>query len=156
MSESVDNALMAPISQATLGGVVPILRAANLEASIAYYTAQLGFTVQWRSDSVASVCRDRTSVMLCEGDQGHAGTWLWIAVSDVDVLYAELRARGAHLRHEPANYPWGSRECQVTDPDGHVLRFGADLRDGEPMGDWLDGAGRRWIPEPNGGWRSAE
>ena len=45
---------------------------------------------------------------------------------------------------------------QITDPDGHVLRFGADLRAGEPMGDWLDGSGRRWLPVPGGGWRSAE
>ena len=154
MSESVENAPAA--THASLGGVVPILRVAHLETSIAYYTTQLGFEVQWRSDAVASVRRDRTSVMLCEGDQGHAGTWLWIAASDVDTLYVELEARGAHLHHEPANYPWGSRECQVTDVDGHVLRFGADLRDGEPMGDWLDGAGRRWLPVPSGGWHPAE
>jgi hypothetical protein len=94
--------------------------------------------------------------MLCEGDQGHAGTWVWIAATDVDELYAELRARGAWLRHPPANYPWGSRECQVTDPDGHVLRFGADSRPDEPLGEWLDGQSRRWLPQPGGGWRAAE
>ena len=44
----------------------------------------------------------------------------------------------------------------ATDPDGHVLRFGADLLPGEPMGDWLDGDGRRWVPEPGGGWRAAD
>ncbi|HEV7992872.1 MAG TPA: hypothetical protein VGP25_13660 [Gemmatimonadaceae bacterium] len=44
----------------------------------------------------------------------------------------------------------------VTDPDGHVLRFGADLREGEPMGEWLDGSGRRWQPTVDGGWRSAD
>lgn len=154
MPESLENPPTA--ARATLGGVVPILRVANIDTSIAYYTAQLGFEVQWRTDGMASVRRDRTSIMLCEGDQGHAGTWLWIAASDVDALYAELRSRGAHLRHEPANYPWGSRECQVEDVDGHVLRFGADLRDGEPIGDWLDGAGRRWLPAPSGAWRPAE
>jgi catechol 2,3-dioxygenase-like lactoylglutathione lyase family enzyme len=154
MSESAEN--RATATPATLGGVVPILRVANVETSVAYYTAQLGFEVQWRTDGMVSVGRDRTSIMLCEGDQGHSGTWLWIPASDVDALYAELRARGAHLRHEPANYPWGSRECQVADVDGHVLRFGADLRDGEPIGDWLDGAGRRWLPAPSGGWRPAE
>jgi hypothetical protein len=94
--------------------------------------------------------------MLCEGDQGCGGTWLWISTSDVEALYSELEARGARLRHPPANYPWGSRECQVTDLDGHVLRFGADLRDGEAMGEWLDGSGRRWLPLPGGGWRPAE
>jgi catechol 2,3-dioxygenase-like lactoylglutathione lyase family enzyme len=146
---------VATPSRATIGGVVPILRVANLDASLAYYAVRLGFELQWRAGGMASVARDRTSVMLCEGDQGHAGTWLWIPVSDVDVLYAELTERGAGLRHAPANYPWGSRECQVTDPDGHVLRFGADLKKGEPMGEWLDGAGRRWTPAPEGGWRPA-
>jgi catechol 2,3-dioxygenase-like lactoylglutathione lyase family enzyme len=141
---------------ATTGGAVPILRVANVESSIAYYLAQLGFEPEWRSDPVASVRRDETSIMLCEDDQGHPGTWLWISASDVDVLYAELHARGARLRHPPANYPWGSRECQVTDPDGHVLRFGADLREGEPMGEWLDGSGKRWLPLPDGGWRAVD
>ena len=140
----------------TTGGVVPILRVADLEASTRYYVAQLGFELDWRSGGMASVRRDRTAIMLCEGDQGHAGTWLWIAASDVDALYAEFESRGARLRHGPANYPWGSRECQVMDVDGHVLRFGADLRAGEPMGEWLDGAGRRWLPQRDGGWRLAE
>ena len=71
-------------------------------------------------------------------------------------IYAELQARGARLRHAPANYPWGSRECQVLDLDDHVLRFGSDLRDGEPMGDWLDAAGQRWWPDAAGGWRQTE
>jgi hypothetical protein len=44
----------------------------------------------------------------------------------------------------------------VSDPDGHVLRFGADLLPGEPIGEWLDGDGRRWLPVPDGGWRLAE
>jgi catechol 2,3-dioxygenase-like lactoylglutathione lyase family enzyme len=154
MSEPIENTRIA--TAATVGGAIPILRVASLDASIAYYTQRLGCEVQWRSDSVASVCRDRMTIMLCEGDQGHAGTWLWIAATDVDALYAEFERRGAHLRHEPANYPWGSRECQITDLDGHVLRFGADVRDGQPIGDWLDGNGQRWLPEPNGEWRSAE
>ena len=102
---------------ATLGGVFPILRVADLEASLRYYETQLGFEVQWRSGAVASVQRDRAAIMLCQGDQGHAGTWLWIAVSDADSIYTELQARGARLRHAPANYPWGSRECQIMDFD---------------------------------------
>ena len=80
---------------ATLGGVFPILRVADLEASLRYYETQLGFEVQWRSGAVASVQRDRAAIMLCQGDQGHAGTWLWIAVSDADSIYTELQARGA-------------------------------------------------------------
>jgi catechol 2,3-dioxygenase-like lactoylglutathione lyase family enzyme len=141
---------------ATLGGITPILRVANLDASIAYYLDQLGFHLQWRTGPVASLARDRAALMLCEGDQGHTGTWVWISAQDVDMLYTELGRRKARLRHPPTNYPWGSRECQVTDLDGHVLRFGSDLRPGEPMGEWRDGEGRVWLPQPDGGWRTPE
>ena len=145
-----------PSSRATVGGATPILRVADLDASVTYYVERLGFALQWRDAPLASVGRGRASLMLSEGDQGHAGTWVWIAVDDVDALHDELRARGARLRHPPANYPWGSRECQVTDPDGHVLRFGAESTPGEPMGEWLDGEGRRWMPQADGSWRAAE
>ena len=94
--------------------------------------------------------------MLSEGDQGHPGTWLWISTSDVDALYAEFQTRGARLLHPPTNYPWQSRECQVSDVDGHVLRFGSESAPDAPLGDWLDGEGRRWTPQPDGSWRAAE
>jgi hypothetical protein len=94
--------------------------------------------------------------MLAEGDQGHPGTWLWIAAGDVDRLFEELHARGALLRHPPTNYPWGSRECQVTDPDGHVLRFAMESKPGEPLGEWLDGEAKRWAPRPDGSWLAIE
>ena len=54
---------------------------------------------------------------------------------DVDTLRG-LESRGAHIRHAPANYPWGSRECKSVIWTS-VLRFGADLRAGEPIGNWL-------------------
>ena len=154
MSDSLNST--RPAAQATIGGVIPILRVNDLDASIAYYLEKLGFHLQWRGGSVASVARDRTALMLAEGDQGKPGTWLWLSTSDVDALYAELSERGAILRNPPTNYPWESRECQISDPDGHVLRFGANLKANEPMGAWLDGDGRRWLHEPDGRWRAAE
>jgi uncharacterized glyoxalase superfamily protein PhnB len=139
-----------------VGGVTPILYVANLESTLAYYVDALGFRVQWRAPDFACVRRGDASLMFCEGDQGHPGTWLYLGVSDADALHEELRVRGAVIRHPPANYPWGSRELHVTDPDGHVLRFGADLRAGEPIGEWLDGKGRPWLPQPDGTWRLRE
>lgn len=154
MSEPIESTVVS--GRAKLSPAVPIFRVDDLDASVTYYVERLGFELEWRSDPLASVVRDRTSIMLSEGDQGHAGTWVWIAAGDVDELYTEFQARGALLRHAPANYPWGSRECQVSDPDGHVLRFGADAKADEPLGDWLDGEGRRWIPQPDGSWRTAD
>ena len=150
---------VAPVSTttaATLSGVTPILRVASLEASLRYYADALGFGLAWGDSDFACVCRGEVSIMLCEGDQGQPGTWLYLDVSDADALHDELRARGATIRHPPTNYPWGAREVHVTDPDGHVLRFGAEARPGEPVGEWLDGRGRRWLPVPGGGWRAAD
>lgn len=136
-----------------MGSARPILRVARLDESVRYYVDVLGFALRWRAGSVAEVRRGEAALMLCEGDQGQPGTWLWIAVGDADALHDELRARDARIRVPPTNYPWGSREVHVTDPDGHVLRFGSDLREGEAMGAWIDGAGVRWLPLPEGGWR---
>ena len=113
----------------------PILRVEDIEKSLAYYTGPLGFKLDWRTGTFLSVSRDRCHIMLCQGEQGHPGTWLWIGAEDVEVLYAEWSASGAMLRQKPTNFPWGSREIQVTDPDGHVLRFGSDATD-EPVGEF--------------------
>lgn len=139
----------------TLRGVTPVLRISDLGASLRYYTDVLGFTIDWQDNdgsSFASVSRDRCNLFLSAGDQGNAGSWMWIGASDVDALHEELVARGARVRQPPANYPWGSREVHVEDLDGNVLRFGSDNKPGEPFGDWLDMHGIRWRPRAEGGW----
>ena len=83
----------------------PILRVASLDASIAYFVDVLGFKVDWRAaDLLASVGRGPCHLFLCEGDQGHPGTWVWIGVGDTAVLHDELSAKGA-LRQRPARRP---------------------------------------------------
>ena len=129
----------------TLGGATPIFRVASLRASIGYYVNALGFKVNWDAGGFASVSRDRCCLFLCEGDQGHPGTWTWIGVNDTESLAAEYRQSGATIRHPPTNYPW-AYEMQVEDPDGNVLRFGSDPKKDEPFGPFLDMHGRLWPP----------
>lgn len=111
--------------------VTPILRVQHLSASIDYYVKVLGFTVDWTDGGMASVSRDRCSIMLCEGDQGNSGTWVWIGVEDAGALFTEYRASGAAIRLDPTDYAW-AYEMQVTDPDSHVLRFGSEPRENAP------------------------
>ena len=139
---------MATVPSAVeFGGVTPILRVSDMALSVHFYTGILGFTLHFvdnDGNAFASLSRGKTNLFLSVGDQGHYGSWLWIGVSDVDVLYEELRTRVAKVRHPPANYPWGSREMQVEDPDRNVLRIGSENKPGEPFGDWLDMRGVRW------------
>jgi catechol 2,3-dioxygenase-like lactoylglutathione lyase family enzyme len=133
--------MTAPIS---FGGVNPILRVNSVFASRGYYVQALGFRVDFEAEDFVSVSRGKCHLFLCEGDQGHAGSWVWIDGKDVDALYEEFKLSGARIRHPPTNYSW-ALEMQVEDLDGNVLRFGSDPRAGEPDGEWLDMYGRRWL-----------
>ncbi len=132
---------------------VPILPVRSLPDSLAYYLTVLGFTVDWQDPGImVGVSRDRCSLMLCQGDQGHPGTWVWIGTGDIEPLFAEFRANGATIRQPPTDYPW-AYEMHIEDPDGHVLRFGSDPRPGRPIGPWRDMHGTTWVKAPAGGWR---
>jgi catechol 2,3-dioxygenase-like lactoylglutathione lyase family enzyme len=138
------------------GGVTPVLRVSDIKASDEYYVGKLGFKVDWGSPGYfLSVSRGRCNLFLCEGDQGHFGSWVWIDGVNVEKVYEEFRASGAKIRHQPTNYPW-AMEMQVEDLDGNVLRIGSDPKKGEPTGEWLDMNGVRWAPLPDGGWKRVE
>jgi len=47
--------------------------------------------------------------------------------ADVDRLYRELTAAGAHGYKEPWDAFWGQRYAQVHDPDGNVVDLFAPL-----------------------------
>ena len=147
--------LARPRNAIAFGGVNPIMRVNNLAVSKDYYTRVLGFKVDFETPELISVSRGRCALFLCQGDQGHFGTWVWISAPDVEILVEELRAAGARIRHEPTNYPW-AKEIQVEDPDGNVLRMGSEPNENEPTGEWLDMNHVRWIPLPEGGWKRVE
>jgi catechol 2,3-dioxygenase-like lactoylglutathione lyase family enzyme len=108
----------------------PILRVADMQASLRYYVDVLGFTnADWGSDDFTCVSRDGADIYLSQGDQGQPGTWVWIGVGDVRALHEEYTSAGAIILHPPESFPW-AWEMKVGDPDGHVLRFGSDPDDG--------------------------
>ena len=107
--------------------LTPILNVKSIRDSINYYVNILGFSQDWDwgdPPTFASVSRDDVCIFLCQGDQGQSGTWMSIFVEDVDSLYADYQAQGAIIRQAPTNFPWGVREMNIEDPDGHRLRIG--------------------------------
>lgn len=133
-------------------GATPILRVESLSPSVDYYVKVLGFKVDWQEPGIiASVSRGGCTLFLTEGDQGNPGGWVYVGVRDVQRLFEDFRGKGAKVRHPPTNYVWGY-EMQIEDPDGNVLRCASDPQEGQPLGEWLDMRGTRWVKSPAGGW----
>jgi catechol 2,3-dioxygenase-like lactoylglutathione lyase family enzyme len=108
--------------------VVPILNVRDFAASMDYYVNKLGFKKQWdwgTPPSFGCVGRGNVEIFLSEGGQGRPGTWMSIFMEDVDALFAEYTASGATIRQAPTNMPWGTREMNVEDLDGHRFRMGS-------------------------------
>lgn len=134
----------------------PILRVADLRASLAYYIDNLGFELDWEAEgTIASVTRDRCCLFLTDGDQSQPGTWVWIGVADAEALHAELLAKGAKIRQAPTNFHW-ALEIQVEDLDGNVLRLGSEPLPDRPFGPWKDRHGRLWAHRGEGRWERME
>ena len=129
---------MVETNKTNFEGAEPILRVEDMSRSVRYYVDVLGFTnAPWGNEQFTEVKRDRAGIYLCQGGQGQVGTWAWIGVSDVATLYEEYRESGADIRLPPTNYGW-AYEMQVRDPDGHILRFGSDPLDDEPLVGWVE------------------
>ena len=122
----------------------PILRVKNLNKSLKHYVQVLGFVIDWEYPGIiASVSRGKCNLMLCEGDQGNPGSWVYIGVGDAQKLYEEYLGTGATIRQPPTNFSW-ALEIQVQDLDGNVLRFGSDSLPNVPYGPWMDMKGKLW------------
>jgi len=110
-------------------GVIPILNVKNFAVSMDYYVNRLGFRKKWAwgdPPTFGCVTRGKVEIFLCEGAQGQPGMWMSVFTEDVDALHEEYKRSGAIIRQPPTNMPWGTREMNVQDPDGHRLRMGSD------------------------------
>ena len=122
---------MGSTTKAKVECIIPILYVGNFAASLDHYENVLGFRKEWDwgdPPDIGSVERDGFSIMLCEGEQGHPGTWIWMGVEDADEYYEEYKASGAKIREHPINYPW-AYELRIEDLDGHVIRIGSGPKD---------------------------
>jgi catechol 2,3-dioxygenase-like lactoylglutathione lyase family enzyme len=119
---------------------IPILRCADLERTIAFYTDVIGATLQWRDHTgpgpaYASVrWRDHELHLSSHAGDSAFGTAIYILVDDVDAVFAELCAHGwqpptdrGPVHAGPTDQTWDMREAYVLDPDGNSLRFAAPV-----------------------------
>lgn len=115
----------------------PILNVKDVEASLRFYTDNLGFTIPWRFDDdagkpyVAQVDRQGCSFILAKTWPEKVGKGLiFISLNTepptreagtaaLDALRAEFDAKGVAVK----DGSWGYRLLVVDDPDGNQLLF---------------------------------
>jgi predicted enzyme related to lactoylglutathione lyase len=105
----------------------PVLHVPDVLALASHFRDVLGFRWDFGDENYAVVWRDNSAVHLMKGADAPAGVHLFQWLRDVDAYHAEIAARGARIRSEPRNTPYGLREFDVEAPGGLRIVFGQDV-----------------------------
>jgi predicted enzyme related to lactoylglutathione lyase len=115
--------------------LTPILYVRDFAEAMSYYTEKLLFKRLWEwgtPPDFGAVGIGNFEIFFCLKGQGCPGTWLAIMIDNVDEYFERITKLGAEVSEPPADMPWGLREMQVRDPNGHVIRFGHGIPMREP------------------------
>ena len=117
--------------------VIPQLRTTDLGAAIEFYTAKLGFTLEFQYEDFYAGVRtgdcmlhlklsdapDPSIAFVDNEDHFH----LYLQVADITAVAEELKRKGVPLLRDVHETAWRTRECIIRDADGHTLYFGQPL-----------------------------
>jgi catechol 2,3-dioxygenase-like lactoylglutathione lyase family enzyme len=114
--------------------VISQLRTTDLEASIRFYTTQLGLTLEFRHQDFYAGIRagdqrfhlkrvDAPDPSIAAVDQG-GHFHLYFEVDDAAAAADRFARNGVRLVTELHDMPWGTREFVIRDDQGHTLYFG--------------------------------
>jgi uncharacterized glyoxalase superfamily protein PhnB len=111
---------------------IPLVHVSNSAAAEEFYCNRLGFRREFahRGDETKpdpcylGLSRDGIWIHVSSfsGD-GVAGGVVNLLVENVDVLHAELVAKGVCIDVGPVDQTWGTREMYVRDSDRNCIRF---------------------------------
>ena len=122
-------------------GLQPVLEVADVESTAVWYSEKLGFTLDFvdmargghARVSIGGGAGKSPQRMRFTGYRRRHGTepttagYTYIHCVLIDELYAEYRRRGVTMRPEyadgPVKKPWGLREFEIEDCNGHILLF---------------------------------
>ena len=108
------------------------LEVKNIKATEAFYCEKLGFRPGLFFGEPPTFCiisRDDVTIFLDLARTPHPAPlnqyWaVYIYVDDVNAMAAELVARGVAFDREPEDQPYGCRDFDIRDPDGHLIGIG--------------------------------
>lgn len=112
-----------------------VLAVNDLDASVQFYCAKLGFTETLRVDGWSFLERGACSLRLGDCPDAQAmwqcqdHSWFaYLHVADAAGLFDEYVAQQVEIWHPLEDKPWGMREFAVVTPDGHRIVFGEDIQ----------------------------
>jgi len=106
---------------------MPVVRAADLEASRAFYAGFLGLEAGMDDPGflmLHSSTVPTTQIIVVTRDAADSAVLMAdvsVEVSDVEQRHAEALARGLEIVYPLTDEPWGIRRFFVRDPDGLVI-----------------------------------
>jgi predicted lactoylglutathione lyase len=116
---------------------VPEIPVRDIKQAAAYYTNNLGFTVDWGGEELglAGISNGNCRMFLANsvyrearGNVGPVLIWLNLqSKKEVDELYRLWSGNKAELISEPESKPWGLHEFMAQDLDGNLFRVFYDF-----------------------------
>ena len=115
--------------------LIPVLTVRDMPEAIAFYTRLLDFRLRfaWPEQSPIYVgltrSQDELHLSLTPGHRRYGHCSAMLLCDDVDILFAEFRARGlppstkpdSPVHDGPLDQTWGTREVYIDDPSGNTL-----------------------------------
>lgn len=112
-----------------------VVQVSDVVASRDYYVEKLGFSAAGLWGDPPAFCIVGRGTVTLFLDQSRQDTlpvnqfWAaYIYVDDVDTLHDEFQDRGVEIPRGPEDQPYGCRDFDIRDPDGHLIAFGQDLQ----------------------------
>ncbi len=121
--------------------IMPVLAVKDVTASIDHYVNVLGFTESFRLPGPDG---SPVFAFVALGEGNNVGLGLDPELSsrgngvvlmiyppdstDIDQMYAEVKANGAKVTEDIKDQYWGDRSFTVTDPDGYCLQFAKTVK----------------------------
>ena len=118
---------------------MPVLQVADVRRSEAFYCDRLGFRSHGAWGDGPDFCivqHGAVTIALDRAQDGGAGPlnqyWAaYVYVDNADALCLQFRGAGVEIARKPEDAPYGMRDFDIRDPDGHLIAFGHDLSPGE-------------------------
>ena len=106
--------------------LVPMLQTDNMQRTIDWYGAVLGFSVAHQIEGWCQLVRDDVTIMFMHNDhlgKPQATATQYFYVDDVAALWSAIEGR-CSAEWGPEQMPYGMLEFAIKDPNGYLLSFG--------------------------------